>query len=91
MQGVYQFCYHQGILLADIPRIPRYKQFSSYMYSIVKNTKNKCQYNSVYLYRNAFIIVAMDGTVITCLNVHERFKDIFFDIVEFLKNKETSL
>ena len=74
----------KGILLADIPRIPRYKQFSSYMYSIVKNTKNKC-------HRNAFIIVSMDGTVITCLNVHERFKDIFFDIVEFLKNKETSL
>lgn len=81
----------KGILLADIPRIPRYKQFSSYMYSIVKNTKNKCQFNSVYLYKNAFIIVAMDGTVITCINVHDRFKDIFFDIVEFLKNKETSL
>ena len=29
----------KGILLADIPRIPKYKQFSSYMYSIVKNTK----------------------------------------------------
>lgn len=78
-----------GICLKDIPRHPNFKSIYSYMKYMCKKAHSKSPFCMVYLYKDFIVPVSIDGVMITCFKVDERFNTIYDEIVEYRKiNRE---
>ena len=72
-----KLCISEG----QIPNVPEFAQFKDYMRRLKRKIKAKGSYCSLYLYKDFFFPISVDGTIITILT-NEEYKGIYNDIMD---------
>lgn len=78
-----KLCLSEG----QIPSIEEFIPFKDYMKNLKKKVKSKGSYCSLYLYKDFFFPISVDGTIITVLT-NEDYKGIYDKIIQVLEEED---
>jgi hypothetical protein len=77
------------ISFPDLPKgVAEFCSFISYMKRMSNKVRGRNTFCYLYLYKDYFLIISVDGLVITILNIDEGYYGIYDQIVKYLEAEE---